>query len=393
MIKNRAYIHIYLLLWCLYWLQGSLYTSGGIISQILLAIVLLISLFNFVYANYHYHLPQVLKTLSVIICIFTVYGLIAIVSGKTFTIQESGHSGISSVGYLKNVFISLLPVYTVFVAVKRKHLSEKSMRIWTFLFLAVAIIAFYKFQSEAMASMTSRGIMRDELTNNGSYEVLAILLFVPLFYKRPIIQYVIVAICMYYVLIGMKRGAMLCGVVAAIWFLFNSIKSSHNTRRSFVIILLTVSIIFFSLYAVGTMLNSSEYFNQRLEMTLAGELSNRDTIYATLYSHFINETNLLRFLFGNGANTTLDIASNYAHNDWLEIAINNGLVLLVFYFVFWLRLFKTCRKSNKHSVYFMMISMFFIIYFIKTFFSMSYSNLPTCAATALGYALANGEKE
>lgn len=365
-----------------------MYTSGSIISQVLLTVVLLVSFLFFIYSNFHYPLPRVLKTLSLIICVFTIYGFIAIVSGKTFTIRESGHSGISAVGYLKNIYISLLPVYPVFVATKRGHLSEKSMRIWAFVFLAVAIMVFYKFQSEVLASMTARGIMRDELTNNGSYEVLAILLFVPFFYKKPVIQYAIVGISLYYVLIGMKRGAMLCGIVCAIWFLLNSIKSSHDIRRTLVVILLTVGVIFLGFYAVDTIINTSEYFNQRLEMTLEREFSNRDTIYASLFDHLMNETNLIRFFFGNGANATLDIATNYAHNDWLEIAINNGLVLVVVFAVFWFRLYKTYRKSNDNYVCSMVISMFLIVYLIKSFVSMSYAGIPTCAATALGFALA-----
>ena len=247
-------------------------------------------------------------------------------------------------------------------------------------------------QNDVLNSLVSRGVNSEEVTNNGAYEVLGIICFIPFFYKKPVVQYVILAICLYFLLIGMKRGAMVCGVIATLGFLFYSIKGQHNIRRTIITLFLTVGIVFFVLLSINSMLTSSDYFNQRLESTLAGDSSERDHIYMTLFYHFINESNPLLFLFGNGANATLEITTNYAHNDWLELAINNGLIMVVIYLVFWVRLFKTIRQS-KNTVCSLVISLFFIIYFLKTLFSMSYADIPTCSSVAIGYALANYEND
>ena len=135
--------HIYILLWCLYWLQGTLYTSGGAVSQLILAVLMIVSLCNFVIAIMKFKLPAVLRTLSIILTIFTLYGLFSILKGETFTIQESFITGITSVGYIKNILISFLPVYSIYIATRRGLFTEQSLRLWTVAFLVVSILYFF----------------------------------------------------------------------------------------------------------------------------------------------------------------------------------------------------------------------------------------------------------
>ena len=139
---------------------------------------------------------------------------------------------------------------------------------------------------------------------------------------------------------------------------------------------------------MDNLLASSEYFVRRVEDSIAGDSSNRFEIYNSLIDHLLHEKNAFRFLFGNGANATLNITTNYAHNDWLEIAINNGLIMVIIYLLYWVRMFESIRKSKNDAVCHMIMALFFIVFFLKTFFSMSYASIPTCAAVAFGYAIA-----
>ena len=382
-MNKSIYVHIYLSLWSLYWLQGVLYPSGSRISQFLLAILLLVSVYYFFVAIFRYRLPKVLTALSIILGVFTIYGALAIVSGGSY-----GGTSVDASAYLKNIYISLLPIYVVFVSTKCGHLDEKRMRVWAVLFLIVAIVDFYHFQSVALASHSMRGQEVDEITNNRAYVVISILAFIPLFYKKPILQYAILAVCLYYALIGMKRGALICGVFSAAWFFFDSMKKERKSGRTVIMLVLSFLTVFLFIYLVDNLLASSDYFISRVEDSLSGDSSNRSGIYAALINHLQDETSIFRFLFGNGANATLDIALNYAHNDWLEIAINNGLILVVLYLLYWLRMLKSIRVIKNDAVCFRIMGIFFIIYFLKTFFSMSYASIPTCAATAFGYAIA-----
>ncbi len=392
-MNKRIFVHIYLALWNIYWLQGVLYPSGSRVSQLVLAILLLVSVYYIIVALFHYKFPKVLKTLTLLLGVFTVYGLIALLSGSTFTILETGNSSVDASDYLKNIFVSLLPIYSVFVFTKRGYLDEKRMRVWAIIFLFVAIVEFYHFQRVALSSLAARGLDAEEITNNRAYVVISILTLIPLFYKKPVIQYAILAICLYYALIGMKRGALVCGVISTIWFLFNSIKAEKKSSRTILMLLLAFLVVFVFIFSVDNLLASSDYFINRVEESLAGDSSNRSELYVMLLDHLTNESNVVRFLFGNGANATLNIAYNYAHNDWLEIAINNGIVVVLIYLVYWIRMFKSIKNTKDNTLCYMMLSLFFIVYFLKTFFSMSYASIPTCAATAFGFAIAMSSTE
>ena len=96
----------------------------------------------------------------------------------------------------------------------------------------------------------------------------------------------------------------------------------------------------------------------------------------------------MRFLFGNGAYGTIQLYFNYAHNDWLEIAIDNGLIVLILYAAFWISLIAMLFKGKRGTTTTLMLGMFIIIYFIRTMISMSYNSISLYAACALGYALA-----
>lgn len=79
------------------------------------------------------------------------------------------------------------------------------------------------------------------------------------------------------------------------------------------------------------MMAESDYFNHRIEQTLEGDSSNRDVIYGGLIIHFLDETNALKLFLGNGAQATLKIHGGFAHNDWLELLINNGIIGALIY--------------------------------------------------------------
>ena len=136
--------------------------------------------------------------------------------------------------------------------------------------------------------------------------------------------------------------------------------------------------------------NNNEYLIYRFNQVLEGNSSNRDIIYSNLWEHFIREDNFLKFVFGNGANATLAIGTNYAHNDWLEIAINNGILGLIVYLAFYMTLLNEVLKiRNRSPLSSNVILMSFIILLMTSFFSMSYSSVGLSIAIAIGYVLAN----
>ena len=189
--RAKSIINIYLGLWCIYSLQGLLYSSGGWISRSVLAILILVSLYYFFYANLKYKLPSVLKVLSIIVAVFSIYGLIRIIQNEQITITENYYT-IKSWDYLKNILMSLLPVYTIYVGTKRNELTETGLKRWLIVFLLVGIIDFYSANAINLAAARASGSMREEFTNNSAYTILSIVILIPLLYKRPLLQYLFI---------------------------------------------------------------------------------------------------------------------------------------------------------------------------------------------------------
>lgn len=136
----------------------------------------------------------------------------------------------------------------------------------------------------------------------------------------------------------------------------------------------------------------NKYIQHRIEQTEEGATSGRDVIFAKLFSYFMHETSAWQFYFGSGANHTVAVAGNYAHNDWLELAVNQGCLGILVYLIYWICMYKTWRNSKSNSIIYSSFGAICVIFFLSTFFSMSYDNMSIYATLCLGYCLANMTK-
>jgi O-antigen ligase len=153
-----------------------------------------------------------------------------------------------------------------------------------------------------------------------------------------------------------------------------------------VVSMLLISLIAF--YAVNRMMSRSDYFQERVNDTMEGDTSGRDIYYAFFIDYYLNNTTDEEFLLGMGANATLGIWHNYAHNDWLEIAINQGLFGVFLYLIYWITFLKLCLKKGVEHKIKTALWIVFVIYFLQTFFSMSYSDYTLYSSMVLGYCIA-----
>ena len=110
------------------------------------------------------------------------------------------------------------------------------------------------------------------------------------------------------------------------------------------------------------------YFQKRIENTLDGNSSGRDVLYNSLANYFWNETTSMQFVFGSGANATLQVVGDYAHNDWLEIAVNQGVLGLLVYVFYWMLFCKTIMSSSLSPYAKLALQILFMIYFLKSLF-------------------------
>lgn len=322
----------------------------------------------------------------------TIYGFLLIISGEKLMIKASYHE-VSNNSYLLNIYRSLLPIYAFYVFARKGLLTEQNMKFWFFVFLILTIRSFYYTQAYLLRKAYENDSSAEEFTNNVGYSFVALLPALVLFHKKPVVQYILLAVCGYFIILAMKRGAILSGAVCVAWFLNVNYKKTRKNRR-WIIIVVSLIVLLAGGYFIQYMMHTSVYFLSRIAETKAGDSSQRDVLYLTFFNHFIHEDNPLRFLFGNGANATLKIGDNYAHNDWLAIAIDQGLLGLIVYTGYWICFYNSWRKTERQPQAFMAIGMLMIIYFLTTLFSMSFTSVTRCAAMMLGYYMATiGQEE
>ena len=102
---------------------------------------------------------------------------------------------------------------------------------------------------------------------------------------------------------------------------------------------------------------------------------------------------MLKTLIGNGAWATTKITWTAAHNDWLEILIDMGIMGVCFYVYYWYIFGKTILKSQLPSLSRFGIMLVFLNMFFKTIFSMSFTDMTFFHAIMLGLCLTGRLKD
>lgn len=372
--------NIYILLWLFYFMQGALYESGSIISQVILVVVLSVSVLNCIKVNFQGGLCDYFKGLNLFLAMFTVYGVASMIISPTVS-NNHGYI-VPSFYYLKNIYISLLPIYSFYYYTINNKIDNQSMKVWMLLFFVVATITYYhELNSRLVRSAV------EESTNNSGYTFLSLIPLIVIWKEKPILQYAFLIFVMIMILWAMKRGAILIGALSIVWFMYKSFKSASKWTK-IVVLLLSIAIIFISIYAVLYMFENSAYFNTRWQQTKDGDTSNRDILYGSAWNYFWEKATFLQFIFGQGADATLWVMGNYAHNDWFEILIDNGLLGAMIYIVYWILFYREWKSSKYiNDEIYIVLGLTLLIYFVITLFSMSFGSMPIFATCGLGYAL------
>lgn len=392
-LKNPC--NFYITLMSFYSMQGTMIPTGGTaFSQLILLVTMLMGLYYTVKTISLKGKPVYFKGLSLLFFTLTIYGIILLFSDHHYVIKAKLiDNEVTNFSYLKSLFLSLPNIYTFYYFSKEGYLTEKALRKWVIVFIGISVFRFFDYQITSIQSMLLIGKDVKETTNNMGYLFVALMPTVALFKNKIRIQYVILIFCMAFIMMGMKRGAIIIGAVSLIYFLYFNYRYNNNVSKIKVIgfsLLIIVAAYFITEY----MIDSSDYFESRIEQTKNGSSSGRDKIYEHFWNHFKNELDSSKFLLGNGANATLGIGINYAHNDWLEIAINQGVLGLVIYFIYWLCFWRTVSSIKHNQTAKLVLTLTFISFFIKTIFSMSYTGYSMVSCSVFGYYLAHyKEKE
>lgn len=383
--KFLSFSNIYIFLWLVYSLQTFIFGGqGGIYSRVIVMFLMGVSVYYFVYTLNHYKTPSYMKGLSVLLAMFTIYGVLLILSPSTFKGAEG--EIVPKYRYILNIFISLLPIYPFFVFTCQGKINEEILRKWVFIFFVIVTLQYFQHLQQRLQEAMEMGSSQEEFTNNFGYEFLSMIPLMAFFSKRKWIQYAGLAYAMIFMLMAMKRGAILVGSICVLWFLFRSFRKASRRQKLgvFVLSLVLIAGVIMTFYYLE---NNSDYFVARIEKTLDGNSSGRDVLYTSAVNSFLNESNPLLVLFGHGAYSTLNIIGQFAHNDWLELLINQGVLGLIIYAFYWSRFYKSTKSARFNEDLFMAMSLLLISNFMRSFFSMSYGDMSIYSTMCLGYCM------
>ncbi len=366
---------IYLFFWSIYRLQETWYDRGPV-NQVAQLFMLLIGLWGLG----EYVLSQRVKNTPLMNAVFALFAMSS-VYGIWNIAFGNGIPELPEIEYMKRSLNSITPVFLFYSAISRGIFTSTRIKLYFWVMLAVCSAYFF---GKKFYALETRGLL--EITNNAGYTFVALIPVIYFFAKKQLLQYILLGVALMFALMSMKRGAILTGGILGIIFMYSNLRSSSMKTRLISIALSLIFLIAAVLYVEHTM-DTSARFVRRIEATQAGDSSGRDYIYMTLLNVILREQNPIYLFFGHGADSTMLFAGNYAHNDWLEIGCNNGLlgvaVLVVFFFVF----AKTVHRNRKTFPRPMAYSFFSVLVLIavKSLFSMSVLSFDLSTSMLVGY--------
>lgn len=373
-----------MLLWCVFRLKGWLY-QGDMISTLSYALIMLISLYYFIIYFKDYRYQPIIKSFNILVIFFTIYGVINIMF---FDPLNKGWNVIPTDFFLQNILRSILPFYAFYAFTKQGYISKKWICYAALIVLLTCIPRYYIEESKMLLIMQGQGMLDvDGITNNSGYLFSALIPLFCFWTKKPIVQYAGYFICIYFLFSCMKRGAILVGFVSLGFIFYNLFKSS-NSKQKMIFLMLSLILIYLSFEYFLYMADNSDYFVQRLQDTKDGNTSSRSVLYDEFWNMFLDNTNPFSILFGLGADATIRYGKNYAHNDWLEIVVDHGIVGILIFSIFWYRMYKFLQRAKVYPILYIALGSCLLQLFAKTFFSMSINDMEFYTVLVLGYSTA-----
>lgn len=373
MKKEFNLCNLYIVLWLISFSQN-MSGAGSFMSLLVSVPQIAITMYCFVMLLSQYRPKGSMAQWMFFFFYLLLYGVFAVINSKGTT-------------FVTMVLASVGPMIAFCYFTLKGFITEKHLLFWFVVFIIVNTIGYYANEAKVVAMLSDRN-KYEEITNNAAYTFVGLLPFVFLIKKRTVFQYAILLYLMYFVVTGMKRGAILISALMLVWFVFHTTSNMKGAKRWFVL-LLTLVVLVVGWKFLENFYNSSDYFQYRLDDTLEGNSSGRDLIYTRLWDYFIHNTNVIEVLFGGGAYYTTTIASGEnAHNDWLELLIDCGVLGVFVYLIYWIRFLYEWVKSKRDVLLYCVLGSCIIFSFFKTLISQGFASMPFHTSMIMGYCFA-----
>lgn len=324
--------------------------------------------------------PIVIKQTFVLAMWLSLYGVIHLIFGQNI---NTGNRVVPTSEYLVGIVSSMFPLFFIYYFSYKGYITEDTIRKWSVLFIITVIFSYFNSIRE-MRYISDL----ERYTNNIGYVFLRSLPFLFFWYRKPVLQYVIFILYGLFIINSLKRGPILIWLILFIIYAYNNLKTIKKQKYSTRLILyaLPVFVLSASIYYINNELINNEGLMNRLNATIEGNDSGRTEIYSTILKIFCSDSNLFQIIFGHGADSTLSFLNIHAHNDWLELLMNQGFIGVVLYLFYYIAIFKQIRKTNNPLARKLLFNIFIIILF-TSIFSMSYMAYDSSIHIIMGYGI------
>jgi hypothetical protein len=355
------------ILLAVYYMQGAFYAQGSVISQVSLVLVVIISSIYFVKTliieerrNLFYNVWSLLLVLNIVGYIFTA------------DFENEYH-----VHMFKGILLCMLPFYPFYYFAQTGELKAHHLLRFLVIMLPIKIVLFYNNQSNILLENDPEVT---NVVNNVAFSFVRLLPFVFLIKKYKIISIALIMLFLFFIIQGAKRGAMIVGGLGMILYFIFQIFSLEKERRVQGYLIAIICFLLIGFFAYHMYLEN-EFLIARMNAMAEGNSSGRDEIFNKVFDSWYDEESLKVFLLGFGFAGSVKLAGNYAHNDWLELLSNFGIVGVTIYLVLFYSIAKQLLDRNWRIEKKILLFTITLMWFTTTMFSMWYS-------TAQGYSQA-----
>ena len=242
--------------------------------------------------------------------------------------------------------------------------SERFWVIVACLLVFCGSVYFYHAQMLAL-----QNTWNEDITVNAS-TIFLVLLPMMFLLKNRWMSIVLFSVCLFFLLDGAKRGNIIAAVLPTCIYVYYILKNEKKSLGRVLLILIVLII------AGSWLLNqtfSNNYLLGRFEDMQEGNSSGRDVIYLKSWNVWYNGGSILTYLFGYGFDGTMVTMGIRAHNDWLELLVDNGLVGIVTYLCIFVSFYRVVRRIKIQEYKLVVLSSLFI-WLAKTLYSMGYTD-------------------
>lgn len=368
-IKN-FFPYTYILAWVFLSFLPYIYYS----TKAYAALLFFLAIFSAAYSVYYIASYKILSFFLFLFCFvafLSIYGIELVFLGDEI-FHKYGNYFIEKNRYILWLFNSMLTVVPIYVFTCKGLLNERIMKYLFFIMFGAAILAFHVTYQQMLIEAALLKSRQEEFTITAVYILLSLLPFVLLFKKNVLLQFVLLVVFFIFFILSAKRGAILLGTIGILFIIWGII-SNYSIKKKFAVFIISLIVLLFLYKFTMYQLDASSYLASRFQDTLEGNSSHRDVFIKTALEYMENNYSIKALLFGIGAQGSLVANESFIHNDWVAILLEQGIVGLLLYLLFWIGFFYTWIKSwyrSKES--FIAIGTLVVIGFGKTLFSMFY---------------------